>query len=100
MIQSPLELLDFVKEVTNKCGLTSIAIDVFENKGRFLINEIQCFFGQSDPYQMLVDGKPGRFVSDGSKWIFEEGMFNTNQCYDLRLNHAISLIENQLEKKE
>ena len=37
----------------------SIALDVFEpSKGKYLINEAQCIFGQSDPYQMLVDENP------------------------------------------
>lgn len=88
----PSSLLDFVKSVTDRTGLLSVAIDIFENNSGFLINEIQCFFGQSDPYQMLVDGKPGRYVYENGKWLFEEGMFNTNQSYDLRLEHALSIL--------
>jgi hypothetical protein len=38
---------------------------------------------------MLVNDKPGRYQFNGKEWVFEEGMFNTNQCYDLRLTHAI-----------
>ncbi|MGM0613689.1 MAG: ATP-grasp domain-containing protein [Bacteroidota bacterium] len=89
----PAKLLSFIKAVTDKHHLTSVAIDVFEKENGYLINEIQCFFGQSDPYQMLVNGKPGRYIWNDNSWLFEEGMFNTNECYDLRLEHALSTIK-------
>jgi len=86
----PLELLDFVQDLTGKHELYSQAVDVFEtNGGEYLVNEMQCIFGQSDPYQMLVNGKPGRYIYKNNEWIFEEGMFNTNESYDLRLNFAL-----------
>jgi glutathione synthase/RimK-type ligase-like ATP-grasp enzyme len=88
----PRKLLDFIKSVTDKHILTSVAIDVFESDENYYINEIQCFFGQSDPYQMLVDDKPGRYIYKDLKWNFEEGMFNTNESYDLRLKHALSML--------
>ncbi|MBN1217148.1 MAG: hypothetical protein JXA99_17140 [Candidatus Lokiarchaeota archaeon] len=90
----PLYLFDFVKELTERIDFKSVAIDLFEYPERnFLINEIQCFFGQSDPYQMKVDDKPGRYIISEKKWIFEEGYFCTNECFDLRLDHALSLIK-------
>lgn len=89
----PHSLLDFIRDVTIKHNLTSVAIDLFERKGSYLINEIQCFFGQSDPYQMLVEGKPGRYIYSGNNWVFEEGMFNSNENYDLRLKHALSMLK-------
>ncbi len=90
-INPPLSLLDFVKEITDKHNFKSQAVDVFEKDGSYLVNEIQCIFGQSDPYQMLVNNKPGRFVFENNQWIFEEGMFNTNKSYDLRLETIISM---------
>jgi len=89
----PLSLLNFLKDITDKTRIHSVAIDIFEKEDKYLINEIQCFFGQSDPYQMLINGKPGRYRYLNNSWTFEEGMFNTNQSYDLRLEHALSLIE-------
>lgn len=90
----PAELLNFIKQTSSKTNLSSVAIDLFDTGGNhYLINEIQCFFGQSDPYQMLVNGKPGRYVFQDSAWVFEEGMFNTNQSYDLRLEHALSVLK-------
>ena len=88
----PLELLDFVRNLTNVTGLNSVSIDVFESPRGYLINEIQTFFGQSDPYQMKVQGKIGRYRNLKGTWVFEEGDFASNQCYDLRISHAISLI--------
>jgi len=88
----PESLLDFMKKVSDEHSLKSVAIDIFDQDGNYLINEIQCFFGQSDPYQMLVNDQPGRYIYKDGKWRFEEGMFNTNESYDLRLEHALSLL--------
>lgn len=90
----PPALLDFLKRVTDSHQLTSVAVDLFEDgAGGYLINEIQCYFGQSDPWQMLVDGKPGRYVWSNLGWVFEEGMFNTRESYDLRVEHAVQLLK-------
>jgi len=48
-------------------------------------------FGQSDPHQMIIDGMPGRYFISAGKWQFEEGDFNTNESYDLRLENALKL---------
>jgi len=89
----PLSLLDHVKEITDKGRFYSQSVDIFDTGDRgYLVNEMQCFFGQSDPYQMLVDGKPGRYLKKDAAWLFEEGMFNTHQCYDLRLAHVLDLL--------
>lgn len=86
----PLKLLDFVKQLTDNNGMYSLAVDIFEVKnGKYLVNEMQCIFGQSDPYQMLVDGKPGRFRHIEGQWIFEEGDFAKNACYNLRLEYLL-----------
>ncbi len=86
----PLEVLDFVRDVSTQQDLDSISMDLFESQGGYLINEIQCIFGQSDDYQMKVDGKIGRYIFVDGSWKFEEGHFNENENYDLRLKHAIS----------
>lgn len=86
----PIELLNFVRSLTDMFRFRSIALDVFEpSKGKYLINEAQCIFGQSDPYQMLVDENPGRYLFKDGQWIFEKGNFNSNASYDLRLKDAI-----------
>lgn len=86
----PLSLLDFVKEITDKHQFYSQAVDVFEYKNKYLVNEMQCMFGQSDSFQMKVGGVIGRYVHVNGKWEFEKGDFNTNQCFDLRLQWVLS----------
>ena len=85
----PPDLLDFVKEITDRHGFYSQAIDIFESDRGYLVNEMQCIFGQSDPYQMLVDGIPGRYLMSEGKWVFEEGDFTSNECYNLRIAYMI-----------
>ena len=91
--QPSAKLLDFAKDIMEQFGFLSQALDIFENEyGVYYINELQCIFGQSDPYQMLIDGKPGRFIFKNKKWVFEKGMFNQNESYDLRIAHAMQLV--------
>ncbi|GAJ23391.1 unnamed protein product, partial [marine sediment metagenome] len=74
----PKKLLNFVYEVTEKGNFTSMDIDIFETRdGRYLVNELQSMFGSYLDYQMLVDGRPGRYIYKPSTagWIFEEGIF-------------------------
>jgi len=92
----PADLLTFVEKITSRFGFYSQAIDLFESEGRYLINEMQCIFGQSDPYQMLIENKRGRYIFDNNQWIFEEGDFNTNESYDLRLEAALKLYDSKL----
>jgi len=90
----PHGLFYFAKSIIDRFGLYSQAIDLFEIRdGHYLINEMQCIFGQSDPYQMIVDEKPGRYRFNTGKWIFEEGEFNQNESYNLRVDHILRLLE-------
>lgn len=86
----PLALLDFVKEITDRHGFYSQAIDIFESERGYLVNEMQCIFGQSDPYQMLVDEKFGRYFFNENNWVFEKGDFAKNECYNLRLEFVLN----------
>jgi len=89
----PSFLFDFAKNIMDKFSFHSQAIDVFERENHeLLINEMQCMFGQSDPYQMLVDEKPGRYRYINNEWVFEEGDFARNQCFDLRVEHILSIL--------
>lgn len=84
----PQRLLSFAREVTEKGGFRSMDVDVFETEdGRYLVNELQALFGTLLDYQMLVDGKPGRYLYDDSSagWRFEEGVFCQNGCGNLRV---------------
>lgn len=87
------ELLNFVREICEKNKFNTMAIDLFENPhGHYLVNEMQCIFGHVQQYICEKEGKPGRFIYKNN-WVFEEGMFNTNLSYDLRLENAISLVK-------
>ena len=86
----PLGLLDFVREITDKHHFYSQAIDIIESKGAYLVNEMQCIFGQSDPHQMLINGIPGRYRFVREEWVFEEGDFNKNESYNLRVQFLLS----------
>jgi len=88
----PFDLLDFVKEITDSHQLYSQSVDIFESDRVYLINEMQCIFGQIDPYQMLVNCVPGRYVMIEGNWQFEGGDFNTNESYDLPLETALKII--------
>lgn len=88
----PFELFDFVRDLCQRNNLTSTSIDLFETPSGFLVNEIQTYFGQSDPYQMKVGGVPGRYRYLNGHWVFEPGDWASNQCYDLRLEHALGLL--------
>lgn len=89
----PLDLLDFIKQVTDLRNFRSQAVDIFvSEKGAYLVNEMQCIFGQSDPYQMLINGTPGRYIFDNDKWVFEAGDFNKYECFLLRLETFTAML--------
>lgn len=85
----PLDMLDFVHEISEKNNITCAAFDLFFSNGRYLINEIQTLFGHIKDHILEVDGKPGRYIHQNGRWIFEQGNFNTNESYDLRLQVAL-----------
>jgi len=86
--------LDFVKAISYKYHFNSMAFDLFEDgSGGYLINELQCIFGHIQEYICAKNYKPGRYKYVDERWIFEEGMFNANLSYDLRLEHALSLLK-------
>lgn len=94
----PLDLLDFVHKITEESGFHSVAVDLFEHESGYLVNEIQCIFGQSDQFQMRVDGKAGRYLRRNGRWEFETGDFAANACYDLRLDWVLTQLKNGLSE--
>lgn len=88
-------LLTFVKNICDKYHFNSMAVDIFEHKNHgYVINEMQTIFGHVQNYIMKVGEKIGRYVNINGEWIFEEGDFNTNESYDLRVNDVINLKNN------
>ncbi|MBD3316396.1 MAG: hypothetical protein GF344_11470 [Chitinivibrionales bacterium] len=93
----PAHLLDFVAEICLANNFNSMAIDLFEDgKGGYLINELQCIFGHVQEYICEKNGTPGRLVRESCGWRFEEGLFNSNLSYDLRLENALALAEKRV----
>ena len=89
----PIALFDFVQSICEPRHFVSQAVDLFESPdGCYLVNEMQCIFGQSDPYQMLIDGAPGRYRLLDGKWVFEAGDFNRLECFEARLQHFMEIL--------
>ncbi|MFM7104762.1 MAG: RimK family alpha-L-glutamate ligase [Flavobacteriales bacterium] len=89
----PKSLLDFLYEITERFSLHSVAIDLFIRGDEYLVNEIQCYFGQSDPHQMIIDNIPGRYIRINHEWIFEAGSYNDFESYGARVSHLLKLIK-------
>lgn len=92
----PESLLDFLYEITNQRSLHSVAIDLFVRGESYLVNEIQCYFGQSDPHQMIIDNIPGRYRRINEQWVFESGSFNEFESHGARVDHLLNLIKERI----
>jgi hypothetical protein len=91
----PKALLDFTMTICDACSFRSMNVDVLEDEsGRYYANELQTVFG-GDPwiFQMVVDGRPGRYRVEGAPgahvYNFEPGVFCENECSNLRLRDGI-----------
>jgi glutathione synthase/RimK-type ligase-like ATP-grasp enzyme len=96
----PKKLLDFARSLTDKGGFTSMNVDIFETSdGRYLVNELQSLFGSYLPYQMLVNGQPGRYLYDKSikNWVFEKGIFCQNGSCNLRVQALVETLGHRVE---
>ena len=50
-------------------------VDILEDgEGKYYINELQAFFGSYLDYQMMIDGRHGRYVWRDGDFHFEEGL--------------------------
>jgi glutathione synthase/RimK-type ligase-like ATP-grasp enzyme len=89
------ELLDLLKDVTDKGGFRSMDVDVFATPGKkLLVNECQTVFGCAvATTQMKVDGVEGRYVRENGRWVFEIGGFCGNYMCDLRLRYLLRMLE-------
>ena len=90
----PMDLLDFVDELCARLNFDIMAVDLFENNGKYYVNEMQTKWGQKFDFLMEMNGKKGRFVKKNGEWVFEEGDFNQNASFDLKLKHILSVLNN------
>ena len=87
-----------------------MAVDVFEDaSGRYLVNEVQTYYGANESsamyfengarvylgdktVEMMVRGRPGRYLREHERWAFEEGDFARNAGCNLRVKLAFQLM--------
>jgi glutathione synthase/RimK-type ligase-like ATP-grasp enzyme len=90
----PEALLQMTREITEKGGFRSIAIDMFLTPdGRVLVNELQTVFGTGySGSQLEIDGVEGRLLYQDGAFIFEPGEFSRNHCCNLRVQYVLDTI--------
>ncbi len=94
------ELLYLTKKICERGNFLSMDVDIFESTdGKFYVNELQSIFGQSTEHLMFVDGKAGRFIYSDDKFIFEEGNYNQNQSFNLRVKHFQKILKENYNVK-
>ncbi|OVE74451.1 hypothetical protein BVX94_00225 [bacterium B17] len=91
----PHDLLDFMRNITEKGSFKSMAADVLESSdGKYYVIELHTYFGCNEPNVMLVDNKPGRYLFDDKDgWLFEEGEFNRNASCNLRVEYVLNCLQ-------
>lgn len=91
----PVSVLNFIKDICDVGQFRSMNVDFFEDRdGNYYVNELQTMFGSRiKPYQMCVDGQPGRYIFENGNWIFEPGMFNQNNSFNLRVLDFIEILQ-------
>ena len=95
----PSELLEFLRDVTEKGKFTSMDLDILVSAdGKFHVIEIQSVFGMGYPYEMcVVDGERGRMLYDAASrsWRFEPGNFCQNYLWNQRLEYVLEQLRKQ-----
>ncbi|WP_378002582.1 hypothetical protein [Aeromonas dhakensis] len=90
------KLLWLLHNATEKMGMRCMTLDIFETvDGEFYVNEMQAIIGAYRPYQMKVDGKPGRFVLRDGEFHFEEGIHCQNACWNPRVEDFIKMLNGE-----
>lgn len=92
-VSPPKEAFDLAWAITEKGRFRSMAVDIFETKdGRFLVNELQCIYGQHSSVQLVKDDVSGRFLHETSgAWKFDAGEFAGNHGCTLRVQDAVKM---------
>lgn len=90
----PIDAFNLAWKITERGGFRSMAVDMFETTdGRFLVNELQCVYGQHGSTQLVKDGVSGRMLrSPDGEWCFEAGDFCANHGCNLRIQEALKLL--------
>lgn len=92
-----VKLLNFFKSICDTHSFSCISMDCFEHSGMFYVNELQTVFGHVQDHICEKNGTPGRLLFSKGEWMFEEGSFNQNLSFSLRLDDALSLCRGKCE---
>lgn len=90
----PFELLSFTKDICQKFNFEFMAVDIFYTNGHIYINEMQTLFGHKSAFICKVNEKTGRFIFNNNVWQFEEGNFNSNESFNIRLAYILDKFKN------
>lgn len=97
----PKKLLNLCSDICEKGNFNSMACDIFEtSEGKFYVNELQTTFGSYAESQMIINGKPGRYIKNNKEFIFEEGIFNRHGSYLLRVEDFVKELKQSGEKNK
>lgn len=93
-VAPPTAAVDLAWSITERGGFKSMAVDIFETEdGRFLVNELQCVYGQHCAVQLVKDDVSGRSLRrEDGRWEFEAGEFSINHGCNLRVEAALKLL--------
>lgn len=71
---APEALFDMAEDICRTHDFPVMCLDIFESEdGQYLINELQCQFGQSTEHLMLKEHTPGYMSRVDGEWRFSEG---------------------------
>jgi hypothetical protein len=95
----PFYILDYIREITDAHKFKSMSFDVLidENQKMYII-ELQSLFGDTKvKRKLMINNNPGRYKYDYNtkQWIFEIGIFDQNNCCNLRVECLLELINHQ-----
>jgi len=92
-------LLNFSKYVFDTGNFQSMSLDILDiGNDVYYVNELQTIFGHIKEHILMIENKPGKLKFKNKKWEFEEGIFNSNQSFDLRLKNVIEKLGKTLQK--
>lgn len=89
----PIAALDLARAITEEGRFRSMAVDIFETEdGQFLVNELQCVYGQHSEVQLINNGTPGCMVHEGESWRFESNVKAELHGCVLRVQDALVIM--------
>ncbi|QZN97070.1 hypothetical protein [Symbiopectobacterium purcellii] len=88
------ELLALLHNTTENMNMRCMVLDIFETEnGEYFVNEMQSIIGAYRPYQMKVNGVPGRYIYKDNSFVFEEGIHCQNACWNLRVKDFSDILD-------